>query len=167
MEAEIEKLEATVTEKMAEIRAEERKRTLSLASVNSNKSAKEQTRTSPGIPKRGAPGMRDFHDSLSIARKESEAHEEEDSYDDGNARMLESYLSLNNDDLMDQQSDALSMSFRSVDFSMMSDGRRGSIEAKFIHEDAERLNKKRARKMNQGRVGCDTCTDGLDNCRIF
>ena len=36
--------------------------------------------------------------------------------------------------------DALSMSFRSMD---LASERRGSIEVKFIHEDAERLNKKR------------------------
>lgn len=36
--------------------------------------------------------------------------------------------------------DALSMSFRSMD---LNSERRGSIEVKFLHEDAERLNKKR------------------------
>ena len=46
------------------------------------------------------------------------------------------------------QSDALSMSFRSVDFSGDHE-RRGSIEVKHQHEDLERLNKKRVQKMRQ------------------
>ena len=61
-------------------------------------------------------------------------------------------------------SDALSMSFRSVD---MHSERRGSIEVKFSAEDMSRLHRKRAKKMRQMQGGCDSCTDGMENCAIF
>ena len=43
MDAEIEKLDAAVLDKVEELRAEERKRSLSYASVQSSKSAQEQS----------------------------------------------------------------------------------------------------------------------------
>ena len=65
-------------------------------------------------------------------RDEYESRSSNDNLNDAAATLSES-----------GESDALSMSFRSIDFNS---SRRGSIEVQFLHEDAARLEEKRKNK---------------------